>query len=230
MSRWGSVCLCAIVALVALLGAAFFHPVPVLADSGTLKMETPLHDSPDPSAPVIALLPEGSAVAIAGPPVDGFYPVIAGNLSGWMRGETLSLEKETPDSVAAEDVDGDPPVDDTADTAPAALDPAIGTAAAQEEIPLVTQSAREVGTPPVLEAVPVEDPSLMSDPAPEDAATPEGAVAASESEPGSAGISVPVGSGAATPPLDVASAPEAVAAAPPLDPNVTPIPAAKFAA
>ena len=33
-------------------------------------------------------------MSIDGPPVDGFYPVTAGDLSGWMRGETLSVEKD----------------------------------------------------------------------------------------------------------------------------------------
>ena len=59
-----------------------------------LSMETPLQESPAPEAPLIALLPEGTVVSIDGPPVDGFYPVTAGDLSGWMRGETLSVEKD----------------------------------------------------------------------------------------------------------------------------------------
>ena len=52
---------------------------------------------PRPERPLIALLPEGTVVSIDGPPVDGFYPVTAGDLSGWMRGETLSLEKDIVD-------------------------------------------------------------------------------------------------------------------------------------
>ncbi len=97
MSRSISVCLRAVVALVALFGTSLSSPAPVLAATGMLNMETPLHESPAPGAPVIALLPEGTVVSIDGPPVDGFYPVTAGDLSGWMRGETLSLEKDIVD-------------------------------------------------------------------------------------------------------------------------------------
>ena len=113
MPRSISVCLCAMVALAAFTGAPGFHPVPVLAASGTLSTDTPLHDSPDPAAPVIALLRAGTSVSIDGPPVEGFYPVTAGDLAGWMRGETLQLEKDTPAPAATEDTDAAPPVDDT---------------------------------------------------------------------------------------------------------------------
>src|SRR5919107_6035426 len=106
MSRSISVCLRAVVALVALFGTLVSVPAPALAASGMLNMETPLHESPAHGAPVIALLPEGSVVSIDGPPVDGFYPVTAGDLAGWMRGETLSIEK---DIVAEESQVGPPP-------------------------------------------------------------------------------------------------------------------------
>ena len=94
MSRSISVCLRAVVALVALFGTSLSSPAPVLAATGMLNMETPLQESPAHEAPLIALLPEGAVVSIDGPPVDGFYPVTAGDLSGWMRGETLSVEKD----------------------------------------------------------------------------------------------------------------------------------------
>src|SRR5215212_6993723 len=94
MSRFISVCLRAVVALVALLGMLVSNLDPALAATGTLGLETPLQESPVPEAPLLALLPEGTVVSIDGPPVDGFYPVTAGDLSGWMRGETLSVEKD----------------------------------------------------------------------------------------------------------------------------------------
>src|SRR5688572_21674402 len=94
MSRSISVCLRAIVALVALFGTSLSSPAPMLAATGMLSMESPLQESPASGAPLIALLPEGTVVSIDGPPVDGFYPVTAGELSGWMRGETLSVEKD----------------------------------------------------------------------------------------------------------------------------------------
>ena len=86
MSNRVAVCLCTVMALVALTGAPGFRPSPVLAASGTLTVETPLHDSPDPAAPVIALLAEGTIVSIDGPPVEGFYPVTSGEplrLDAW---------------------------------------------------------------------------------------------------------------------------------------------------
>ena len=146
MSRSISVCLCAMVALAAFTGAPGFHPAPVLASSGTLNTDTPLHDAPDPAAPVIALLSAGARVSIDGPPVEGFYPVTAGDLAGWMRGETLQLEKDTP--AAAEDMDGAPPVEET--------DPTIlveATAAAEV--------AAEPTIDPTLTPIPVPDVASM---------------------------------------------------------------------
>src|SRR5215207_4419311 len=94
MSRSISVCLRAVVALVALFGTLLSSPAPMLAATGMLSVETQLQESPAHGAPLIALLPEGTVVSIDGPPVDGFYQVTAVDLSGWMRGETLSLEKD----------------------------------------------------------------------------------------------------------------------------------------
>src|SRR3954462_7939965 len=108
MSRFISVCLRAVVALVALLGTLVSTLDPALAATGTLGLATPLQESPGPEAPLVALLPEGTVVSIDGPPVDGFYPVTAGDLSGWMRGETLSVEKD----IAAEgSAGGSPPAE-----------------------------------------------------------------------------------------------------------------------
>src|SRR5215207_8919598 len=104
MSRSISVCLRAVVALVALFGTSLSGLGPALAATGMLNMETPLHESPGPGAAVVALLPEGTVVSIDGPPVDGFYPVTTEGLSGWMRGETLSLEKD----VVAEEGEATP--------------------------------------------------------------------------------------------------------------------------
>jgi uncharacterized protein YraI len=118
-----SVCLCALLALVALGGSGLLRPGPALAADGELSMETPLHGEPDPSAPLIALLPEGSTVTIEGPPVDGFYPVVSGDFTGWMRGETIHLQKEQEGSdeaaaAPAGDTGDAVPVDDAADVPP----------------------------------------------------------------------------------------------------------------
>jgi hypothetical protein len=105
-------------ALVALSGARVFHPTAVLAASGTVSQETPLYDSADPDAPVIVLLPEGTIVSIEGPPVDGFYPVTVGDQSGWMRGETVQVEKDLADSDAAEEMVVDASLDETNEGVP----------------------------------------------------------------------------------------------------------------
>jgi hypothetical protein len=88
------------IALVAVSGAPVFHPAAVLAASGTVSQETPLHELADPAAPVITLLPEGTIVSIEGPPVDGFYPVTASDRSGWLPGESMQIEKDPAESEA----------------------------------------------------------------------------------------------------------------------------------
>lgn len=138
MSRSISIWLRAMVALAIFTGAPGFHPAPVLAASGMLSTDTPLHDSPDPAAPVIALLSAGTHVSIDGPPVEGFYPVTAGDLAGWMRGETLQLEKDTPAPEAAQDMDAAPPVDETDPTIPVEATAAAEVAAEPTIDPTVT--------------------------------------------------------------------------------------------
>jgi uncharacterized protein YraI len=133
MSRVVSVCLCAILAFVAVTGASLLGPVPALAASGTLTMETPLHEAPDHGSRLIALLPEGTVVSIDGPPVDGFYPVSTGELSGWMRGETLELAKDIIEDPAESDATPEvtdvylPAEQQTGDATLPAVDPASQT-------------------------------------------------------------------------------------------------------
>jgi uncharacterized protein YraI len=149
MSRFISVCLRAVVALVALFGTSLASPAPLLAASGMLSMETPLQESPAHGAPVIALLPEGTVVSIDGPPVDGFYPVTAGDLSGWMRGETLSVEKDivaagSEGSSPPADSDGLIPVEQTADGDAAPIETPAAVDAAAEPT-LVAEPPVETG-------------------------------------------------------------------------------------
>jgi hypothetical protein len=219
MSRSIPVWLCAIVALVALTGAAVFRPAPVLAASATLNVETSLHDSPDPAAPVLAIFVEGTIVSIDGPPVEGFYPVTTGDLSGWMRGETLHVEKDTPESQVAEGTEVDPRVDETDELTsvevPGDLEPATDSAAAAsavpEEAPPVAEPTVGEEALPVAEPVPAEELPLANESARVGELAPEDAAA--------------VAPGAQSPPPETGSlAPEA-AAEPPTDPNVTPIPA-----
>jgi uncharacterized protein YraI len=197
MSRFISVCLRAVVALVALFGTLVSSPSATLAATGTLSMETPLQESPAHEAPLLALLPEGTVVSIDGPPVDGFYPVTAGDLSGWMRGETLSVEKDivagesnsTPPPAAW---DGVVPVGQTtsADPTPAQTPATVDAAADQapiKELPAETGSAPVADVandvvegpsadPAALPADPAPDPASVSAPAPGDTATLESTV------------------------------------------------------
>jgi uncharacterized protein YraI len=125
MSKLVVVCLC-VVSLVALM-AASLSPARVLAASATLTVATPLQDSPTPDAVAITLVPEGSVVSIDGPPVEGYYPVTAGDVSGWMPGETLLFEK---DETVTTDSNGNPVADESGAVVPEdqpPLDPALGT-------------------------------------------------------------------------------------------------------
>jgi hypothetical protein len=233
MSSRVVVCLCTVITLVTLAGAPGFLPSPVLAASGKLTLDTPLHDSPDPAAPVIALLAEGTIVSIDGPPVAGFYPVTAGELSGWMRGETLSVEKDTAESVAVEELDADPLMNSTDETVPAEapteLDPTADPSAATEASPPVDDSALGADVVPTTEPVaaelvPADTMDSVNEPAPVGtvSSAPELA-SASDATP------VPTVPDGVAAPLESATTTSEVAAEPTIDPNVTPIPVAEVA-
>src|SRR4051812_864849 len=162
------VCLCAAVAFVALVATPLLRPVHALAAAATLTAATPLQEAPAPDATVLTLVPEGSLVSVDGPPVEGFYPVTAGDLSGWMPGEALLIAK---DEVVADDPYGNPapdasgevmpgdqpPPDPSPDIAPAAELPATDTAAAP---------ASDAITPPeAANSAPIDSTALSSEPA-----------------------------------------------------------------
>jgi hypothetical protein len=205
MSNRVVVWLCTIMTLGALSAAPGLRPAPVLAASGTLTADTPLLDAPDPAAPVIALLTEGTVVSIDGPPVEGFYPVMAGDLSGWMRGETVQVEKDTAESVAAEEMETTVLVDDTVESVPvetpadlepapdatpaSTIDPATDPAA--DPLPAADESSLLVETAPVNESVPVDPPD------PDDAAAvaPIPAPDVSPVGPASVAVDAPIRTG-----------------------------------
>jgi uncharacterized protein YraI len=231
MSRIVSVCLCAVVAFVATFGVSLLRPAPALAATGTLTMETPLQQAPDPSAPVIALMPEGTVVSIDGPPVDGFYPVTAGNVSGWMRGETMQLEKDIVDDgsipAATPDEAGQmaPLEQETSDEA-APVDPSAPPAADSDVgLPATDPTAEPTSSEPAAET---DDASasdaVAPDPAAVDLAAAETAVPeATEADPTAADTAPPDAA-----PVDATAAPsENAAPIPTADPNVTPIPVAE---
>src|SRR5215218_2043026 len=225
MSRSISVCLRAVVALVALFGTIVSSPAPVFAATGMLNMETPLHEAPEAGAPLIALLPEGTVVSIDGPPVDGFYPVTTGDLSGWMRGETLSLEKDIVDEggeatpqpeesdglvPVAQTADGDAAPIETPDTVDAAADPAL-TKDSPAEIgadPEWTEPTPDVAYDDTKEppgdsaAVPADaggDPAPVGEPTKVDPAATDAAALESPVEPIGAATPVPVAAETETP-------------------------------
>ena len=157
MPRIVCTCLCAVVALAALLTAPLVHPTPALAASGTLTVEAPLLEAPTEGAAAVALLPQGTVVSIDGPPVDGFYPVTAGDVSGWLRGETLAVAKEVA-AGGGEEATVDPAAnaDLAPDTAPA------------DEVPIDPAAVNAVPAAPAPDAMsaPVESTGVAPAPAP----------------------------------------------------------------
>lgn len=234
MSRIVSVCLCVVVALVAVAGVSLVRPFPALAASGTLTMETPLHQSPEHGAPLIALLPEGTVVSVDGPPVDGFYPVSAGNMSGWMRGETLELAKDEIDEAA--DAEGTPdggaesvPIEQEASDTPsqteepAAAPPDAAADPALTEEPVVDPAA----TDPAADAAFVEPVAEVTDTTTAEAVALDPSTAetvAPDAAPAETVVADPATDAPATEPLTEPVTPE-----PALDPNVTPMPVVETA-
>jgi uncharacterized protein YraI len=234
MSRFISVCLCALVTLVAVAGVSLVSPLPALAASGTLTMETPLHQSPDHGAPLLALLPEGAVVSIDGPPVDGFYPVSTGDMSGWMRGETLQLAKdEVADSAAAEGtpdgVDASVPIEQEASQTPPASENAVDAPADAAADPALTETpvAEPAATDPAADATFVEPVTQTTDTTATEAVTTEPSAdetVAPDAAPAETVAADPAAVAPATEPLAAEMTPEPAPA-----PNVTPIPVVKTA-
>ena len=194
---------CAMIALGAVSGTIVFHPTAVFAASGTVSMETPLYDAPDSAAPVIALLPEGTTVSIDGPPVDGFYPVTADDRSGWMRGETVQVEKDLAEPDAAAEMAVDAPLDQTDGMGPedasAELDPALATTVEPATDPVVNTSATiDASTPvPVDASAPAITGDIAAGPTAVDGAVPVETSAISVAEvapvgPASVAVDAPI--------------------------------------
>ena len=244
MSRFVSVCLCAVVACVSLLGAQLVDPASVLAATATVTVEAPLLESPDHSAPLVALLPEGTVVTIEGPPVDGFYPVNTGGITGWLVGETLAVTKDIPwegdDADATPDASGEPvPAAQTAAEDVPLADPAQSTSPPPEAVPaeppadaaVVEPVATDPSSGDPASSVPAVTDASTGEPAPIDPASGELPVVVTD-QPG--GHAAPDTDGAAAPVADPAFAATPVAAEagesvtpvpePTPDPNQTPVP------
>jgi hypothetical protein len=245
MLRLVPVWLCTFVALVALIGAPLLRSGAVLAASGTLSTETPLHDSPDPAAPVIALMAEGTLVSIEGPPVDGFYPVTTSDLSGWMRGETLQVEKDLAASDDAEAMAADPPLDETDETVPVeapadldlATDPARSSTVDTHSNPAADTSAATVASPPAADLALGDETVPTAELVPAGGMTPanepvlDGTAAPAPDFASTGDVTpVPTTPDGAVQPLDLAPPAAEGAAEPSIDPNVTPVLVAEVAA
>lgn len=237
LSRILSVCLCAIVAFVSTTGMTLLQPSPAIAASGTLTVETPLHQDPYHDSPMVALLSPGAVVTIDGPPVDGFYPVTAGDLTGWMRGETMSVAKDVPVEVVA----SYPPADTqdmAASTAQDAQDPNLSGPASSTPIDSTTDPAAApppadpaMGAPPPADGAPASDPAAAPPP-PETATPPAGETtqepAPGTTDPAAAGTTTPdpAQTGTAPPPpadaTTMATEPVATASAPTDSPATEP--------
>jgi hypothetical protein len=240
-ARRVSVWVCAMIAFGAVSGAFVFHPAAVFAASGMVSVETPLHDSADPAAPVIALFPEGTIVSIDGPPVAGFYPVTAGDRSGWIRGESLQIEKDNAESDAGEEMAVDAPHEKTDETVPAdsspERDPALSTTVEPATDPAVDSSAATAASAPAADPALGDQTMPLNETLPADGMTPENEfvlVDVVAPAPDLAGT-VDVTSAPTTPdgavPLPDSEAPAGEGAAQPtVDGNVTPIPMAEIAA
>jgi uncharacterized protein YraI len=212
----------------AVSGVGLLVPTPVFAASGTVGMETPLHESPAHDSPVLALLPEGTVVSIDGPPIDGFYPVSTSDLSGWMRGETLELQKDIPyegEDTIVPPTETAPPVETVpvAQTADGAAP--VDTAATDGAAPAAAAATADLTVDPALAADPA-DPAPVMDPAVQ-APVPDPAVATATTVVDPAPVAATDTTTAATDPTN--AAPEVDAAAPDLaadiPPAATPIPA-----
>ena len=223
MSRFVSVCLCAVLAFVSVTGVNLLLPSVALAATGTLTMETPLHVEPDPSTPLVALLPEGTEVTIDGPPVDGFYPVTVNGMAGWMRGEMLSLTKDVPDDV----VEGESsPVAEETNDVPI------------EDVPIAQEATDTtlIGEPVPAAELPVDSAtsSEWTDPAQQtqewtQATAPETETASAEFAQDQVDVDPTIDDPAAAPPPAETQAVDPAAAAPATGDWVEPAPAAPVA-
>jgi hypothetical protein len=154
--------------------------------------DTWLYNAPNSDASEIATLAAGTVVSIDGPPAAGFYPVTAGDLSGWLQGELLHVHKDEIEVVNGS------PIDDDASAAtsgaagsdlPAGTSEPDGTSGASADlgqVGLATPVADGPGEPQI------EATQDVSGTTPEGAPAPEPAVNATEpsiplDEPGPSG-------------------------------------------
>ena len=160
-----------ITALIVLLGLILVRPAAVLATTATVAADTSLYDAPGTGAHVVTKLPAGTIVSIAGPPSADFYPVIAGELSGWLPGELLHVQKDEIEAGNGSPVDSAPNPAESDDQAGTALatdvsQPGSAAHAAVDRIQEVLATPTDSVPAPEPTAVPTEAPVLLAEPGP----------------------------------------------------------------
>jgi hypothetical protein len=157
-------CLVVFAGFAALAGLPPARPSPALA-AATLLSDAPVLAEPDPGAVAVGWLPAGTAVAVDGPPVAGFYPVRTEAVAGWAPAASLLLDVSDPaaNSSAAEGgtVDVAPyplaatPIADAAAAAGAGDDVAAGSASGTGGAPAPYPDAGPLGPASVAAEAPI---------------------------------------------------------------------------
>jgi uncharacterized protein YraI len=161
----------AVATLFVLLGMLLIRPGAVLATTSTVAVDTSLYDAPPPDAHVVATLPAGTVVSIAGPPTADFYPVTAGNVSGWLQGELLDVDKDAVEAANERPVGSDPTAAQPRE--PVGMDLATNASQPGSGVPhsadrLQETLATPVNSPPATEpaGAATESPVLLAEPGP----------------------------------------------------------------
>ena len=202
------------------VGSVLGVPSAALAAT-TVTAVTPLLAEPTAGAATVSVLPVGTDLAIQGAPRDGFYPVLAGGVSGWVDGAALAVDKQAaPAALAATAA---PPAAPPPPTVPAAPSPpaevatsdasgtdgsATGPVGGAEQSPAAGVAA-ELPRDSVATATPTPATDTASEAAPSAAADPAlGADPADSAE-------APAVSGDAAPPASTSPATATMASADP---------------
>jgi hypothetical protein len=121
-------------ALAVLAGILPARPTWVRAATATLSADAPLLDAPSSGGAMLTLLPAGAIVAVDGEAVDGYAPVTAGDLAGWVPSEALLWDDAGGEPATDNGNAATPIAEDAVAAAPA--EPSVAAAPLSE--PLVT--------------------------------------------------------------------------------------------
>lgn len=216
MPRLTVVLMCVFLSLAALVAA--WTPGSVQAASVWLVYDASLQEAPQDAALSLTMLPARIVVTITGDPVDGYYPVFAGGMSGWIRADAMELDTLPEASAPADAASAEPAPDVTGPEPPVAQDPAPDGQAPGETV---------AGTPDPAVAGDVIQDTVTQSPAVEDAASLDPSLAAPGAEPAAASDPVdaatPIPDAVVQDPAPVEPAPENPAAAEPVAADPSPV-------